>query len=146
MCSSDLTKKGVPFRDAYKATGTLVARCIELDTTLDALPIEEYKVVSEKFEEDIYQAIDLMACVAERRSHGGPAPEIVSHEIEEMEDGIGKSSEEQNADSVESAKEAAEKSGSTNGFIGYEGADKDKGVFKLKEWQLEALTGEGEWG
>ena len=84
-CADYLTKKGVPFRDAYKATGTLVARCIELDTTLDALPIEEYKVVSEKFEEDIYQAIDLMACVAERRSHGGPAPEIVSHEIEEME-------------------------------------------------------------
>lgn len=72
----------------------------------------------------------------------------MKHEIEEMEDGIGKSSEEQNADSGESAKKAAEKSGKTNGFTGYEGADKDKGTFKLKEWQLEALTGEREeeWG
>lgn len=69
----------------------------------------------------------------------------MKHEIEEMEDGIGKSSEEQNADSVESAKEAAEKSEKTNGFIGYEGDDKDKGVFKLKEWQLDALTGDKEW-
>lgn len=72
----------------------------------------------------------------------------MKHEIEEMEDGIGKSSEEQNADSGESAKKAAEKSGKTNGFTGYEGADKEKGIFKLKEWQLEALTGEREeeWG
>lgn len=72
----------------------------------------------------------------------------MKHEIEEMEDGIGKSSEEQNADSGESAKKAAEKSGKTNGFTGYEGADKEKGTFKLKEWQLEALTGEREeeWG
>lgn len=72
----------------------------------------------------------------------------MKHEIEEMEDGIGKSSEEQNADSGENAEKAAEKSGKTNGFTGYEGADKDKGTFKLKEWQLEALTGEREeeWG
>lgn len=66
----------------------------------------------------------------------------MKHEIEEMEDGIGKSNEEQNADSNESAKKAAEKNGNTNGFNGYEGADKEMGVFRLEEWQLEALTGE----
>lgn len=84
-CADYLTKKGVPFRDAYKATGTLVARCIELDTTLDALPIEEYQAVSAEFAEDVYQAIDLMNCVAGRNSQGGPAPEQVSHRIELME-------------------------------------------------------------
>ena len=66
----------------------------------------------------------------------------MKREIEEMEDGIGKSSEEQNADSVESAEKAAEKNGKTNGFNGYEGGEKEKGVFKLKEWQLEALVEE----
>ena len=70
----------------------------------------------------------------------------MKHEIEEMEDGIGKSSEEQNADSGESAKKAAEKSGKTNGFNGYEGGGKEEGIFQLKEWQLEALTGENEGG
>ncbi len=84
-CADYLTKKGVPFRDAYKATGTLVARCIELDTTLDALPIEEYRAVSDQFGEDVYQAIDLAACVAGRRSMGGPAPEEVERQIETME-------------------------------------------------------------
>lgn len=84
-CADYLTKKGVPFRDAYKATGTLVARCIELDTTLDALPIEEYQAVSAEFAEDVYQAIDLMNCVAGRNSQGGPAPEQVSHRIELIE-------------------------------------------------------------
>lgn len=42
-CADWLTKNGVPFRDAYKATGELVARCIELGTDLENLPIEEYK-------------------------------------------------------------------------------------------------------
>lgn len=68
----------------------------------------------------------------------------MKHEIEEMEDGIGKSSEEQNADSVEEAKKAAEKSGKTNGFNGYEGDGKEKGIFQLEEWQLKALIGENE--
>lgn len=66
----------------------------------------------------------------------------MKHEIEEMEDGIGKSSEEQNADSVEDAEKAAQKNGDTNGFNGYEGGEKEAGVFKLKEWQLEALVEE----
>lgn len=84
-CADYLTKKGMPFRDAYKATGTLVARCIELNTTLDALPIEEYESISALFGEDVYQAIDLTACAAERRSIGGPAPEEVSRQIEKIE-------------------------------------------------------------
>lgn len=84
-CADYLTKKGVPFRDAYKATGTLVARCIELGTTLDALPIEEYQAVSAEFAEDVYQAIDLSACVAGRGSLGGPAPEEVSRQISVIE-------------------------------------------------------------
>ncbi len=66
----------------------------------------------------------------------------MKREIEEMEDGIGKSSEEQNADSVENAEKAAEKDGKTNGFNGYEGGGKEEGVFKLKEWQLAALVEE----
>lgn len=66
----------------------------------------------------------------------------MKREIEEMEDGIGKSSEEQNADSVENAEKAAEKNGKTNGFNGYEGGGKEEGVFKLKEWQLAALVEE----
>jgi argininosuccinate lyase len=83
-CADYLTKKGVPFRDAYKATGALVARCIDLGTDLENLPIEEYKKVHETFDEGVYEAINLEKCVADRTSFGGPAPENVKAQAEAM--------------------------------------------------------------
>ena len=76
-CADWLTKNGVPFRDAYKATGELVARCIELGTDLESLPIDEYKAVCGVFTEDVYDAISLEKCVSQRTAFGGPAPELV---------------------------------------------------------------------
>ena len=72
-----LTKNGVPFRDAYKATGELVARCIELGTDLESLPLDEYKKVCDVFTEDVYNAISLEYCVSQRTAFGGPTPENV---------------------------------------------------------------------
>ncbi len=83
-CADYLTKKGVPFRDAYCVTGRLVNRCIELGTTLDQLPIEEYKAFSPVFEEDVYAAIDLLTCVRQRKVPGGPAPETVAAQIKDV--------------------------------------------------------------
>lgn len=60
-------------------------------------------------------------------------------EIEEMEDGIGKSSEEQNAQSDEEAREIAQEKGKNGGFNGY-GNHMDEGLFRLEDWQLEILT------
>lgn len=76
-----LTRKGVPFRDAYKITGTLVAQCIEKDTTLEELPLADYKALCGEFKEDIYQAISLETCVQGRTVVGGPAPERVKEQI-----------------------------------------------------------------
>lgn len=81
-CADYLVKKGMPFRDAYKITGTLVALCIEKGLTLETLPIEEYKKMTELFSEDVYQAISLDTCVRERKSYGGPAPDVVAVQIE----------------------------------------------------------------
>jgi len=72
-----LVSKGIPFRDAYKATGMLVARCIELGTTLEELPIEEYTAVHPAFDDEIYGAISLEQCVGGRTVYGGPAPDNV---------------------------------------------------------------------
>ena len=77
-----LKKKGMPFRTAYKITGGLVAHCIELNTTLEELPLDDYQKQSELFTEDVYDAISLDTCVKERRSFGGPAPESVKAQIE----------------------------------------------------------------
>lgn len=81
-CADYLVKKGMPFRDAYKITGKLVAQCIDTGMTLETLPIEEYKKMSELFSEDVYKAISLETCVGERKSEGGPAPESVMKQIE----------------------------------------------------------------
>ncbi|WP_294487174.1 argininosuccinate lyase [uncultured Ruminococcus sp.] len=80
-CADYLVKKGMPFRDAYKITGTLVHTCIELGCTLETLPLEEYKKLTENFAEDVYDAISLDTCVMQRKAAGGPAPESVKAQI-----------------------------------------------------------------
>ncbi|MDE6784528.1 MAG: argininosuccinate lyase [Ruminococcus sp.] len=84
-CADYLVKKGMPFRDAYKITGTLVALCIEKNLTLETLPIEEYRKMTEIFADDVYEAIGLDTCVKERKSYGGPSPDAVSVQIKNAE-------------------------------------------------------------
>ncbi len=83
-CADYLVKKGLPFRDAYKITGTLVSVCIDGGYTLDNLPIAEYKKLSDKFQDDIFDAISLQKCVDERKVTGGPAPQAVAKHIEKI--------------------------------------------------------------
>jgi len=80
-CADYLTKKGVPFRDAYNITGQLVRDCIAAGETLETLSLEAYKVAHEAFEADIYEAIDLLNCVSKRTVEGGPAPQMVARQI-----------------------------------------------------------------
>ena len=81
-CADWLVKNGLPFRDAYKATGELVARCIELGTDLENLPMEEYKKVCYLFNDEVYNAISLERCTDDRKAFGGPARENVKYQAE----------------------------------------------------------------
>ena len=72
-CADYLVSKGLPFRDAYKATGELVAICIDKGLTLETLPIEEYKAICDLFDEEVYTAINLEKCVNDRLVAGGPS-------------------------------------------------------------------------
>ena len=76
-----LTKKGMPFRAAYKIVGTIVADCIAKDLVLDTYPLTEYKTHSELFEEDLYEEISLETCVNKRLSEGGASPASVRKQI-----------------------------------------------------------------
>ena len=80
-CADYLVKKGMPFRDAYKISGTLVARCIQEGKTLETLPLESFQELSPLFTEDVYTAISLETCVKGRISQGGPSPEAVAKQI-----------------------------------------------------------------
>ena len=76
-----MVKKGLPFRSAYKISGQLVAYCIQNNTVLEALPLDVYKGYSDLFEEDLYDAIDLMTCVETRISEGGTSVASVEKQI-----------------------------------------------------------------
>ena len=80
-CADYLVSKGLPFRDAYKATGEIVALCIRKGLTLETLPLEEYKGICDLFDDGVYEAIDLDKCVNDRTSLGGPAPKNVLAQV-----------------------------------------------------------------
>lgn len=83
-CADYLVSKGLPFRDAYKATGEIVALCIEKGLTLETLPLESYKAICDLFDDGVYTAIDLDECVNDRTSLGGPAPKNVLAQVERV--------------------------------------------------------------
>ena len=76
-----LVRKGMPFRSAYKIVGEIVAKCIAEKKVLETLPIEEYKVFSQLFDEDLYGEIDLAVCVEKRISEGGTSVQSVEAQI-----------------------------------------------------------------
>lgn len=88
-CADYLVKKGLPFRDAYKITGSLVAYCIDNGKTLETMSLKEYQEASELFAEDVFDAISLDTCVKGRNVLGGPAPEMVKEQIAQARKQIG---------------------------------------------------------
>lgn len=76
-----LVGKGVPFRDAHGIIGRLVLYCIDKNTCIEALSMEEFKEISPVFEEDIYDAVSLKTCVERRLTIGAPGPEAMDEVI-----------------------------------------------------------------
>ena len=85
-CADYLTKKGMPFRDAYKCTGTMVAACIREGKTLEELTLDEFKQYSDLFEDDVYTAIDLTTCCEGRTSYGGPTKASVMKQVADVKE------------------------------------------------------------
>ncbi len=79
-----VAQKGLPFRDAYKITGELVALCIKRGLTLETLPLEDYKQVCADFDQGVFEAISLERCVEGRKVLGGPAPENVKAQAQRV--------------------------------------------------------------
>ncbi len=77
-----LVKKNVPFRDAHEIVGRLVLYGIENNKALDDFTLEEFKNISEVFDNDIYDAISLKTCVEKRNTKGAPGLKAINDEIE----------------------------------------------------------------
>ncbi len=84
-CADYLTKKGMPFRDAYTTVGKLVYYCTEQGKLLEELSLAELQQISPLFEEDVYEALKLENCMAQRSSYGGPAISETQRQIETIE-------------------------------------------------------------
>ena len=77
-----LVRRGLPFRAAYKISGQIVAYCIENHKVLETLTLDEYLSFDERFDNEIYDAIDLKNCVERRISEGGTSVASVEAQIQ----------------------------------------------------------------
>ena len=85
-CADYLTRKGLPFREAYMIVGRLVNLCIKTGDTLDTLTLRDFRAISGLFDTDVYQALALKTCVNGRKVYGGPAKESVEKQIALIEE------------------------------------------------------------
>ena len=76
-----LVNHGVPFRDAHGIVGRLVLYCIEKNSSIDDLSLEELKAISPVFEADIYGAVSMETCVNKRLTTGAPGKEAMERVI-----------------------------------------------------------------
>ncbi|MCQ2458726.1 MAG: argininosuccinate lyase, partial [Clostridia bacterium] len=85
-CADYLVKKGVPFRDAHKVVGELVAHCLNENKALLDLTLDELKRFHPAFEQDVFDDLSMISCVEKRRIPGAPAPDMVEAAIAEAEE------------------------------------------------------------
>jgi len=81
-CADYLVKKGVPFRDAHRVVGQLVAHCLNEDKALLDLSLEELRSFHPAFDRDVFEDLSMIACVEKRKIPGAPAPDMVQAAID----------------------------------------------------------------
>ena len=79
-----LVRKGIPFRSTHEISGKLVHYCIENNTTLEKLSLEEFKKFSDLIEDDVYDAISLKTCVEKRTVIGGPSSAVMKEYLDNL--------------------------------------------------------------
>jgi len=78
-----LAGKGLPFRDAHAVVGQAVLYCINNHCALEELELPTLQRFSDLIDKDVYQSLDIKACIARRSIPGGPAPVAVERALEE---------------------------------------------------------------
>ena len=89
-CADYLVKKGLPFRDAHKVVGELVAYCLNEKKALLDLSLEELRKFHPAFEQDVFDDLSMIACVEKRAIPGAPAPEMVQQAIDSAREKLGR--------------------------------------------------------
>jgi argininosuccinate lyase len=76
-----LVRRGVPFREAYKAVGRLVQTAIDDKVPMRDVPIERATAIHTAFDADALRALDPVTAVAAKESHGGTGPKSVDAQL-----------------------------------------------------------------
>jgi len=79
-----LAARGVPFREAHHVAGALVRRALDAGTTLSGLPLSAYREAHPRFDETVFDALDLDTIVERRDVPGGPARRRVTAALAEL--------------------------------------------------------------
>ncbi|MDR3225286.1 MAG: argininosuccinate lyase, partial [Clostridiales Family XIII bacterium] len=83
-----LVRKGVPFREAHEAVGKLVRYAIKEGKTLENLSLKDFQQQSDKFERDVFEAIDIRACMDAKLSAGATSRAAVLEQIKRAEESL----------------------------------------------------------
>ncbi len=84
-----LVKSGIPFRDAHKIIGEMVAYSLDNNISLEEIDISKLKEFSPLINEDFYNAISLETCINERNVYGGPSEDAINAAISNCEKFMG---------------------------------------------------------
>lgn len=76
-----LVGKGIPFREAHRITGELVAMAADKGVPLSALELGDLHEISSEFDEAYFEVVDLEEVVARKDSLGGTAPGRVEEQL-----------------------------------------------------------------
>ena len=79
-----LVKKGIPFRNAHKITGKIIAYCINNNKNIESLSIEEFKKFSDFFSNDIYNYLSPENSIKNKISEGSTSEKEILKNIKRL--------------------------------------------------------------
>jgi len=79
-----LALKGLPFRSAYKATGSLVRKLQEAGKPLSAVTLEDAQAVHPDFDAQVLEAAQVRRSVERKANAGGTGPASVADQLEAL--------------------------------------------------------------
>ncbi|KAI0082746.1 argininosuccinate lyase [Panus rudis PR-1116 ss-1] len=76
-----LVRKGIPFRETHHISGRAVALAESRKCQLNELSLEDYKKLSDKFDDDVMSVFDFEASVERRAAIGGTNRKMVERQV-----------------------------------------------------------------
>lgn len=72
----------MPFRETHHVSGRAVALAEAKQCQLNALSLQDFQSLHEKFTEDVFEVFNFEASVERRQAIGGPSRKMVERQIE----------------------------------------------------------------